>query len=70
MLGPLIKAYWPKYHKVDPKNIVSVAIMPCTAKKYCCRRPEMEVDGLRNIDYVLTTREAAKMLKMRNIDIS
>jgi len=44
--------------------------MPCTAKKYCCRRPEMEVDGLRNIDYVLTTREAAKMLKMRNIDIS
>jgi len=44
--------------------------MPCTAKKFEIGRKEMEVDGLRDIDYVLTTRECAKLLKLANIDIT
>ena len=70
MMGAIIKGYWSKVNNWDPKDIVSVSIMPCTAKKYEKSRPEMEVDGNRDIDNVLTTREVAKMLKLRNIDIS
>ena len=70
MMGAVIKGYWSKVKSWDPKDIVSVSIMPCSAKKYEKSRPEMEVDGNRDVDYVLTTREAAKMLKLHNIDIS
>ena len=69
-MGAVIKGYWSKVKNWDPKDIVSVSIMPCTAKKYEKSRPELEVDGNRDIDHVLTTREVAKMLKLRNIDIS
>ena len=44
--------------------------MPCIAKKYECSRPEMEVDGVRDVDYVLTTRELARMIKQANIDFA
>ena len=69
MLGATIKAYYGKIGKWDPKKIVNVAIMPCTAKKFEISRKEMEVDGIRDMDYVLTTRECARMLKMANIDL-
>jgi NADP-reducing hydrogenase subunit HndD len=57
MLGTLIKTYYAKNSGIDPKDIVSVSIMPCTAKKFEARRPEMRDSGYQDVDYVLTTRE-------------
>ena len=68
MGGAMIKSYWAKKLGIDPKKIVVVSIMPCIAKKYEASRPEMEVDGLRDVDYVLTTRELARMIKREEID--
>ncbi|MCR5350370.1 MAG: [FeFe] hydrogenase, group A [Acholeplasmatales bacterium] len=68
MGGAMIKSYWAKKLKIDPKKIVVVSIMPCIAKKYEASRPEMEVDGLRDVDYVLTTRELARMIRREEID--
>nr|AAU14235.1 hydrogenosomal Fe- hydrogenase [Nyctotherus ovalis] len=71
MLGALIKGYWAKnIKKMDPKDIVSVSIMPCTAKKAEKERPQLRGDeGYKDVDYILTTRELAKMLKQSNIDL-
>ncbi|WP_018086225.1 NADH-dependent [FeFe] hydrogenase, group A6 [Desulfurispora thermophila] len=63
MCGALTKSWYARQHNIDPQRMVNVAIMPCTAKKYEAARPEMECDGLRNIDYVLTTRELARMIR-------
>ena len=70
MMGALIKEYWAKnIKKIDPKNIVSVSIMPCTAKKEEKERPMLRTkEGYKETDYVLTTRELANMLKQNNID--
>eukprot|EP01022_Parablepharisma_sp_SALTPOND_P019588 TRINITY_DN3373_c0_g1_i2.p1 TRINITY_DN3373_c0_g1~~TRINITY_DN3373_c0_g1_i2.p1 ORF type:complete len:951 (-),score=127.98 TRINITY_DN3373_c0_g1_i2:944-3796(-) len=70
MLGALVKGYWAKkVKKLDPKEVVSVSIMPCTAKKQEKERPSMkDDDGNKTVDYVLTTRELAKMLKQSNVD--
>lgn len=70
MFGALIKSYFAKKENIDPKKIVTVSIMPCIAKKYEASRKEMEVDGLRNVDYVLTTRELARMIKQANINFN
>ncbi|SHH31989.1 NADH-dependent [FeFe] hydrogenase, group A6 [Tepidibacter thalassicus] len=67
MFGALSKSYYAKKSGIDPKNIVSISIMPCTAKKFEANRPEMEVNGIRDVDIVLTTRELAKMIKIKNI---
>ena len=48
---------------IDPHDIVTVSIMPCTAKKYEATRPEMEHDGIKDVDIVITTRELIKMIK-------
>ena len=63
IFGTASKTYYPTVEGLDPKNVFTVTIMPCTAKKFEADRPEMENEGLRNIDAVLTTRELAKMLK-------
>ena len=68
MLGSLIKNYYSKKANIDPKNIYVVSIMPCAAKKFEIDRPEMEVDGLRDVDAVLTTRELARMIKADRIN--
>jgi iron-only hydrogenase group A len=68
MLGALTKTYFAKKAKVDPKDMVVVSIMPCTAKKFECNRPEMNDSGYKDVDYVLTTRELAKMIKQAGID--
>ena len=70
MMGALIKGYWAKnVKKIDPKNVVSVSIMPCTAKKDEKERPTLKTDeGYKAVDYVLTTRELAKMFKQAGID--
>lgn len=70
MQGAMIKHYYAKQIGVDPSKIKVVSIMPCIAKKYEAKRPEMESDGLRDIDYVLTTRELARLIKQEGIDFN
>lgn len=66
--GSLIKHYWSKKIGVAKDRIKVVSIMPCIAKKYEAKRPEMEYDKVRDVDCVLTTRELAKWIKSRDID--
>jgi iron-only hydrogenase group A len=68
MFGALAKTYYAKNINVEPENIVSVSIMPCTAKKYEANRPEMKDSGYKDVDYVLTTRELAVMIKQAGIE--
>ena len=68
MFGAVLKSYYAEKNDIDPKDIVTVSIMPCTAKKFEAARPEMEVDGLRDVDYVLTTRELGQMIYDVGID--
>jgi len=68
MFGALAKTYYAKKKGIDPKNMVSVSIMPCTAKKFECGRPEMRDSGYQDVDYVLTTRELAMMVKQAGIN--
>ncbi|MFH1377465.1 MAG: NADH-dependent [FeFe] hydrogenase, group A6 [Planctomycetota bacterium] len=69
MLGAVIKSYYAQKHGIDPKKIFSVSVMPCTAKKFEAKREEMESDGVFDIDAVLTTRELARLIQMRGLDI-
>lgn len=69
MLGGIIKHHWAKEQQLDPKNVFVVSIMPCVAKKFEIRRPELEIDGLRPVDMVLTTRELARLFKKNHIDL-
>ena len=70
MFGALAKTYYAQKRKLDPKDIVSVSIMPCTAKKFEADRPEMRSSGYKDVDYVLTTRELAIMIKQAGIEFS
>jgi iron-only hydrogenase group A len=69
MFGAVIKTYYAKMHNIDPKDIVTVALMPCSAKKFECNRPEMADSGFKDVDYGLTTRELAKMIREAGIDL-
>ncbi|MFW5799143.1 MAG: [FeFe] hydrogenase, group A, partial [Planctomycetota bacterium] len=69
MMGALIKSYYAQQQGIDPANIFSVSVMPCTAKKFEAERPEMASDNLPDIDAVLTTRELARVLRMRGVDM-
>ncbi|OQY26412.1 MAG: hydrogenase [Candidatus Cloacimonetes bacterium 4572_55] len=69
MFGSVIKTYYAKMHNIDPADIVTVALMPCTAKKFECNRPEMRDSGFKDIDYGLTTRELAAMIKEAGIHL-
>ncbi len=68
MFGALVKTYYAQKRDIDPKKIVSVSIMPCTAKKFEADRPEMRSSGFKDVDYVLTTRELAIMIKQAGLD--
>ncbi|MFA9391258.1 MAG: NADH-dependent [FeFe] hydrogenase, group A6 [Prolixibacteraceae bacterium] len=68
MFGALVKTYYARARNLNPEKIVSVSIMPCTAKKFESNRPEMHDSGYRDVDYVLTTRELAIMIKQAGID--
>ena len=68
MFGAIIKSYFADKYNIDKEKICVVSVMPCIAKKYECSRDEMEVDGIRDVDYVVTTRELARMIKQANID--
>jgi NADH-quinone oxidoreductase subunit G/[NiFe] hydrogenase diaphorase moiety small subunit len=67
MFGALIKTYYAQKKGIHPEDIVSVAVMPCSAKKFECNRPEMMDSGYKDVDYGLTTRELAQMIKEAGI---
>jgi iron-only hydrogenase group A len=67
MFGAIIKTFYAQQIGVDPKDVVSVALMPCSAKKFECNRPEMTSSGYKDVDYGLTTRELGKMIKEAGI---
>ncbi|MBQ8306093.1 MAG: iron hydrogenase small subunit [Blautia sp.] len=62
MQGAVIKSYWAEQHGVDPKDIFVVSIMPCVAKKYEKDREQLKVNGIPDVDAVLTTRELARLI--------
>ncbi len=68
MMGALVKSYYAEKTGTQPEDMFVVSVMPCTAKKYEIQRPEMEVEGNRDVDAVLTTRELARMIKKAGID--
>ncbi len=70
MFGAIIKTYWAEKHGVDPEKIVTVSVMPCVAKKFECGRDEMEVNGKRDVDIVISTRELARMIKQAGINFA
>ncbi|MGL5244009.1 MAG: rubrerythrin, partial [Sarcina sp.] len=77
MQGPTIKTYFAKKMGIDPSKIVNVAVTPCTAKKFEIKRDEMNtsgkyhnIDNMRDMDYVITTRELAMWAKERNIEFN
>jgi NADP-reducing hydrogenase subunit HndD len=69
MMSSIFKTYYAKKRRIDPKDILSVAIMPCTAKKYEAEREELQIDGNKLTDIVVTTREIAWMIKSAGIDL-
>ena len=68
MQGAIIKSYYAEKNGIDPKDIVSVAIMPCTAKKFECGRDDEAGAGYPDVDYVLTTRELGRMIDTAGIN--
>ena len=70
MEGAMIKSYWAEKVGIDPKDIRVVSVMPCTAKKFEARRPELSHNGMQDVDEVITTRELAKMIKEAGIDFA
>ncbi len=68
MFGAVVKSYYAKKIGKKPEDMYVVSIMPCTAKKTECARPEMQNDGVPNVDAVLTTRELGDMIKTMGID--
>lgn len=67
MMGALVKSFYAQKIGMDPKDLYVISVMPCTAKKFEIRRPAMGVDGIKDVDAVLTTRELAKMIKSAGI---
>ena len=67
MQGAIIKTYYAEKNGIDPKDIFVVSVMPCTAKKYEKEREQLNVDGMPDVDAVLTTRELARMIKRSGI---
>ena len=70
MEGAVIKSYYAEKAGIDPKDIVVVSVMPCTAKKFEAARPELGHDGMADVDIVITTRELARMIKQAGIDFA
>lgn len=68
MMGAILKSHYAEMNNIDPKDMVVVSVMPCTAKKYEVQREEMEVEGIRDVDMSITTRELAQMIKQAGIN--
>lgn len=70
MFGAVAKSYYAKKAGIDPSKIFVVSVMPCTAKKFECKRPELSNNGIADVDVVLTTRELAKMIRQARINFA
>ncbi len=70
MFGALIKSYYANKMGINPEKIYTVSVMPCIAKKFERQRPEMQNDGLWDVDNVITTRELSRMIKQANIEFA
>lgn len=70
MEGAVIKSYYAEKAGIDPKDIVVVSVMPCTAKKFESKREELGRQGYPDVDIVITTRELARMIKLAGIDFA
>ena len=68
MFGAVIKTYFAKKENIDPADICSVSVMPCTAKKFECKRPEFNDSGYQDVDISITVVELAKMIRTAGID--
>ena len=67
--GGLIKTYFAEKKKIKPEDIIVVSVMPCVAKKYEITRGEIKVGKIKPVDYVLTTRELARLFIRNKIDL-
>jgi len=70
MFGPIAKEYFGKKLGIDRRNLIVVSIMPCLAKKYECQREEFKVNGDPDVNYSISTRELAHLIKQSNIDFA
>ena len=70
MFGAIAKTYFADKIEVDRKDLVVISIMPCLAKKYECQREEFSVDGNPDVDYSISTRELAHLIKQANMDLN
>jgi iron-only hydrogenase group A len=68
MFGAVAKSFYAQKIGIKPEDMIVVSVMPCTAKKFEAQRPEMNANGVPDVDYVLTTREFAKMIKEAGLD--
>ena len=68
MFGAVAKTYYAQKIGKKPEDLIVVSVMPCTAKKFEAQRPEMNASGVRDVDYVLTTRELARMIREGGVD--
>ncbi len=68
MFGTMLKTYYAQKQNIDPSKIVSVSVMPCTAKKYEAQRPELSDSGYRDVDIVITTQELGQMIRQANLN--
>ena len=70
MFGSIAKSYWAEKMGIPREKLVVVSIMPCLAKKYECDRPEFKTNGNPDVDYSLSTREIARLIKRSNITLA
>ncbi|HWR43326.1 [FeFe] hydrogenase, group A [Sporomusa sp.] len=68
MAGALFKTYGAKIDNIEAAKVFSISVMPCTCKKFECDRPELTDSGFKDVDYVITTRELAQLIKDAGID--
>ena len=68
MMGAVIKTFWAEKNGVDPKDIVSVSVMPCTAKKFEIGRDDESAAGVPDVDIAITTRELGRMIERAGLD--
>lgn len=70
MFGSIAKTYWAEKMGIAREKLIVVSVMPCLAKKYECGREEFKVNGNPDVDYSLSTRELAALIKEANIDFN
>ncbi|MCI0526906.1 MAG: 4Fe-4S binding protein, partial [Nitrospira sp.] len=69
ILGVLVKTHFAETAGMDPKNLFTVSITPCTAEKFECTRPELTASGYPDVDACLTTKEVARLIRMTSGDL-